>query len=322
MSGLDVLYLTGGGDDTPEETVARMTAQVRLRHGPVHAGTVERSDRRLLAQFAIPSGRVVAQLAVVQVGAKWRIEDLAECSTRPAPASPEPQLSSGSLISGPSPESPTADYALPANTAVDWVTYADHVVQIRIDSERRLTATDEERANGEGLIGREVMVTTERTLWSRPGTANPPPARMVWDDGGWIFHGADEQPFHPAGAALRPGHRYLVALTYYTFASGGVRGSEWGPLGSGLVPFDDGVVGHGETNGLPPVERAGFARGVVPMHRTIWGKTGYDVARLLQQTQPDPAAAPYLSLDPRQRYESVVLDENGGEVATPGPGEH
>ena len=82
-----------------------------------------------------------------------------------------------------------ADCELPANTAVDWVTYADHVVQIRIDSERRLTATDEERANGEGLIGREVMVTTERTLWSRPGTANPPPARMVWDDGGWIFHG-------------------------------------------------------------------------------------------------------------------------------------
>ena len=69
--------------------------QIRHRHGPVRADTVERTDQRMLSQFTIPSGKVVAQLAVIRAGTKWQIEDLAECSTRPAPTSPDLPITQG-----------------------------------------------------------------------------------------------------------------------------------------------------------------------------------------------------------------------------------
>ena len=136
-SGLDVLYLAGTGDDTPEEVVTRMAAQVGHRHGPVRTETVEHTDQRVLSQFAVPSGKVVAQLTVIRVGTKWQIAGLAECSTRPAPTSTDRPITANSPAPGPAPESPSADYALPSSNAVDWVTYADHVVQILVVSEQR-----------------------------------------------------------------------------------------------------------------------------------------------------------------------------------------
>ena len=73
---------------------------------------------------------------------------------------------------------------LPASSAVAWVTYADHLVEITILDEQRVEPTPDEIEAGEGMIPRVVRASVVRTWWSRPGTKEVAPTVLVWNSGG------------------------------------------------------------------------------------------------------------------------------------------
>ncbi|MDA2812013.1 hypothetical protein O4J56_15325 [Nocardiopsis sp. RSe5-2] len=144
---------------------------------------------------------------------------------------------------------------LPSRTASDWVTYADHVVVVSVAAEREIPPSAEEEARGEGLVGRELTLDTERVLWSRDGA---PPAPDTWEyaAAGYAFTGGTDQR-RPMALAGRPrieqGHTYILAMVWEEArcAPGEPAApAEWRGLGEGSeVPFDDGVIGKGEFEG-------------------------------------------------------------------------
>lgn len=151
----------------------------------------------------------------------------------------------------------------PSDSAADWVTYADHVVAVTATDQSVIPPTPEEVRRGEGLIGRDVTLKVDEVVWSRQDA--PKPAPDVWErtSMGWQFRNGSTSDRTPIVLAERPrievGHRYILAIGWVP-ACGSGRG-EWRGLGEGAtVPYDDGVIGVGETEGdvisLQDAERA------------------------------------------------------------------
>lgn len=213
---------------------------------------------------------------------------------------------------------------LPAKTATDWVTYGDHLVRVHIDSEQRIAPTAEELQAGEGLIGRQVSLTIEETLWSRPKAPTTVPKTLVWDAGGWHFKGETEQPLQYSGVPLlEPGHTYLVVINYGPMSLDGTGPSQWMPLsGTAMLPFDDNTIGKGEKIPLDDgTTYAGMShKGETAMRDSLWGATAQTAITTLKQTAPDPKAAQHMDKNPVQRYNAVL--EATTPKQTPGPGEY
>ena len=161
--------------------------------------------------------------------------------------------------SAPEPETLLAQGSdhLPSVTATDWVTYADHVVVVEAVSEETIPPTEEELARGEGVIGRTVTLAIEDVLWSREGA--PQAAPETWDFSalGWVFTDGDtddavEMALHDF-PRVEVGHQYVMAIRWeeaVCTADGDYTPAQWRGLGEGSeIPFDDGTLGNGESEG-------------------------------------------------------------------------
>jgi hypothetical protein len=184
---------------------------------------------------------------------------------------------------------------LPNTTAADWVSYADHVIVFRVDSDTQVPpdpSEDNITKAGEGYIGRTVDVTVQKTVWSRPGAPAIPTTTQLRAAGWHLKNGQKQELAMPGESRMEVGHTYLTALARY--ADG-----KWDGLGAGTVlPIDDGVIGHGELRGGWPTEPTAVIA-------SIKGKTAQDVASMLTGTQPDPTAVRYANLDPESRFHKV-----------------
>lgn len=205
--------------------------------------------------------------------------------------------------------------AVPSRTATDWVTYGDHLVVIDVKSEERLEATKEEVERGEGFIGREVTVELGDPLWTRPTyqELSELPTRLAIANGGWVFHGKEEQRWEVENQVrLTPGSQYLAMLTYGDTSIAGGDGSDgpsWFTLDVVPLTTDDTVADTG-------ADPASY-----PMRRSLVGLTSKEVAATLKATKPDPAAQDYMDEDPVQRYQDVARDADATNPPEPGPGE-
>ena len=180
---------------------------------------------------------------------------------------------------------------LPSESLTDWVTYGDHVVVATIETERALPVSDEALGRGEGLIGRRMTARVASTLWSRSGAAPLPSSLdlLVW---GWVLQEGRRLPFTSEGSP-RPvvGDTYVVPVTQ-------VAGGEWVLLApSAIIPVSEGVM-H-----APPAKEVGVA---TPIARGYDGRPVDVLSKVLQGTTPDPAAQPFMKLDPDQRWASVI----------------
>ena len=130
---------------------------------------------------------------------------------------------------------------LPSTTAEDWVTYADHVLVVTPTDEEEVPPAEDEVQRGEGLIGRQVSLTVDGVLWSRPDPDRPAPDTLSWQVWGWQFEGGpdDRWPVVGSGTArIEPGHTYVVAVSWEDArcSSGDPRVSaQWRPLGGAAV---------------------------------------------------------------------------------------
>lgn len=189
---------------------------------------------------------------------------------------------------------------LPSTTATDWVTYADHVLEVSVTGERELAASDEELERGEGLIGREVTMSVDRVLWSRPDPDRPAPDTVSWESWGWQFEGeeSDRWPVVGAGTSrLEPGHTYVVAIAWEEARC--AEGDEpvparWTPLGGGaIVPADGGTIGAGEFEGREQTAAEAASGPTDDPNRTLRQElAGQDVAALTELLDSARAGTP------------------------------
>lgn len=140
--------------------------------------------------------------------------------------------------------------ALPSDTATDWATYGDHLVELEAITAQRLPPPQDQVERGEGVITRTIEFKVGASLWSRPSfdrRAELPDSFTV-ANGGWTFHGDKEEPWRVRGQIdVTPGHKYLAIFTYgnLNIAAGDGSGKpEWFVLD--LLPYDDGVVSEGD----------------------------------------------------------------------------
>lgn len=206
--------------------------------------------------------------------------------------------------------------------AEDWVTFADYLVTIRIDAERRLPREEGEADVGEGIQVRQIDATITSVLWRRPtSAATDVPKHASWPSGGWVFKGAKERPIRVAGAAwLVVGGTYLMPLTYMKFFKPEPRW-EWTPMtAASMLPFEDGVIGKGERI---PLAAGQFYDGTSPgpdsvLRDAIWGRPAADLVDTLNETEPYPEARPFMDQDPLTRLAAV---QRSAPQPSKGPGE-
>ncbi|NEA34727.1 hypothetical protein G3I17_24160 [Streptomyces sp. SID13031] len=195
---------------------------------------------------------------------------------------------------------------MPSGTAADWVTYADHVVVVKVVSEKALQPTQTETERGEGLIGRKVSLQVQKVLWSSKTAAQPAPKSWEYNATGWAFTGGKLEDPTPVALHERPrmetGHQYVIALAW-----DGPRCSpeetpeagRWMGLGEGSeLPFDGGVIGAGENEGA--VQTVGEARtdaaeagAVADLEDQLAGKTAADLVSSLKAATPEVKQVPF-----------------------------
>jgi hypothetical protein len=123
------------------------------------------------------------------------------------------------------------DYALPGETLAEWVQHGDQLSVISVIDQTRPASWPAYRNSG-GLVGREVTVKVERTLWRRAGA---PRAGRVLRFGVWGWMYDDDQDPQSSRAALvaegttrlEVGRRYLAVLVR--------RRGDWMPLRDSAV---------------------------------------------------------------------------------------
>ncbi|MEV6105106.1 hypothetical protein AB0M28_10375 [Streptomyces sp. NPDC051940] len=167
---------------------------------------------------------------------------------------------------------------IPTLTASDWVTNGDHAVVVEMvsGSEHKGALSARKKENGEGHIPRTATMRVDQVLWSRPGAAAAPKTYQA-DLLGWWWDGSGEQEFAWKGEPrFEEGHQYIVLL---------IKGGD-GKWGATLhaMPYDDGKVGTGESNGS-----VGIASGtdeLEGLEKEANGKSAAAVKQLLDAATP------------------------------------
>ncbi|NUQ89769.1 MAG: hypothetical protein HOQ43_15075 [Glycomyces artemisiae] len=190
---------------------------------------------------------------------------------------------------------------LPSVTAADWVTYADHVIVVEAVSEEVIEPDAEALDRGEGLIGRTVSLTIEDVLWSREGAPQAAPETWEYSALGWHFNAESEEPIEMAldgFPRVEVGHRYVMAIRWEEAVcteGGDHRPAQWRGLGEGSeIPFDDGTIGNGESEGTVK-DAAAFAADAdihvdEGVEEILAGEGADELVAALEDAKPDEAA--------------------------------
>lgn len=187
--------------------------------------------------------------------------------------------------------SDTADPAWPQETLRDAVTYADQVSVVRVRSERALETDPEQIDRDGGLVGREVVVEVEKTIWRRAGAPELRGSEpmVVW---GWMVRDGLWHPIVAGGPPLEVGDRYLVGLTE-------AEPGTWGQFADGLtLPLDSDRIAER----IEPTSR--YAKAFA-------GLALAEVAARLEATPSDPRAARFAHLPPEQRWNAASGNRQG-----------
>jgi len=179
----------------------------------------------------------------------------------------------------------------PGQTVRDWKSYADHVAVYTVTSEREIPAAPEEVARGEGLVGREVTLRIDRTLWSAP-EAPALPSEITMTAPGWVLvEGERREVALHDGPRVTVGGRYLAPLVRVEDGPA----PEWWPLTIGSQ-----IQLNGERLAAAPADPAGNSP-----RDELAGRSVEEARTIVTRQKPDPAAARHRELRPTQRLEAV-----------------
>lgn len=183
--------------------------------------------------------------------------------------------------------------SVPFDSFSDWLSYADQVSVIHVDSERE---EDPAQPPGGGhFIYRYVTVSVQETLWAFRAPADT----MEFLTDGWRVIGGKRLPKFPgSGPRLEVGHRYLAGLFR--------QRDEWGVLTqSSALPLDGDRVRVGER--------------ATPFVKTLDGLTVEQIKLRLLAAKPDPLAQKYHALPLTLRQRAMVQDQRTARRSHPSP---
>lgn len=192
------------------------------------------------------------------------------------------------------------DDRLPNRTASDWVTYADHVVLVKVDSEREIPPSESELEAGEGIILRSLTMRVEEVLWSSPGAARPAPRSFEWTAFGWRFQGSPAMANRVKVAGedqprFEVGESYVMAIEWdpARCTQGDTVPGGWRGLGSDSSMPYAGRLGMGELMGraVTLTERRAMVDSQGPnfgLEDRMVGRSLDDLADVLQRARPEP----------------------------------
>ncbi len=246
-----------------------------------------------MSSYLIGSGNGKLRGAAVLITGAFLVSSAAAgCSSDPAEAGTEEDFSSC--------DTANMDPSLPTSTARDWVTYADHLAIVHWVSEKELETIPDDGDPEQGEIQRSVTIGVDDVLWSRP-QAPALPDEITYFAWGWTYDGDERTELGPWGfPRIEEGHTYVMPIVRYTDPDG--AHSRWGPFASdGTLPYDDGVLGEGETTNCAHPQWA-------PVAQKVIGQDAQALADVLDSTKPDPKALPYMNLDPEKRMQHVMQD--------------
>lgn len=176
-----------------------------------------------------------------------------------------------------------------AETAREWVSFADAVVHVRIVAEERFDLRDPEAIDAdEGMINRRVTADVAEVLWIRAGGSTPP-AKMTFGTLGWVrSNGRELRMRKEGGGTLDVGKEYVFPAVYLA------EENTWAPLTSDSV-----LPVIGRRIGSP----AALAPGLVPPIRSQLVDRDVDsVNAIMKDTEPYPGLE---GLDPLERAVKV-----------------
>jgi len=193
----------------------------------------------------------------------------------------------------------------PVASLQDWVSYSDHVVVFAVGAEREIPPPPEEVARGEGLVGREVTLRIDGTLWSAPD-APPVPSGVRMTAPGWVLQDGEQRPAaFDDGPRVALGERYAAPLVR---VEDDPAAPEWWPLGiSAQLRLDGDRID-------PDAGRWSDAVGGRGAPRSLG-----ELRAALARQPPDPVAARHRRLRPSERIRAVLRDR--GDAAQRRPSE-
>ncbi|MFJ5779009.1 hypothetical protein [Streptomyces sp. NPDC093094] len=206
----------------------------------------------------------------------------------------------------------------PAQTAQDWVTYADHAVVVTALGEKAVEPATDDPDDPDDQVGpvlRKVTLRVDRVLWSADDPAHTAPTVFEWDAYGW-HQDEDGQRVEMSGhnePRIEPGHSYVMALEWeppQCPAGDDPTPGRWRGLGDeSAIPYDDRLLGQGEFQGQPQtVEQAradaeqaastgAGTLGALPegepeyiLRNELTGHSADELAQRLATARPAPAA--------------------------------
>lgn len=172
---------------------------------------------------------------------------------------------------------------------------ADHVVVVTATAETELPANEDEVEMGAGDIPREVALEVEDTVCSRSGAARPAPeAGFAWPAAGWAFDENGKVPMAVEGQPrIEVGHHYLMAIPWEPAVTvdGETVPGKWNGLDENAVlPYDDGWIGKGESEGAETTaqkaEHADEGADGPSIEKKLSGKSATGLAAALDAAKP------------------------------------
>jgi hypothetical protein len=191
---------------------------------------------------------------------------------------------------------------LPADTLSDWATYGDAIVRATLTDATDLP--DSEYDLEHAYIPRGLVLNVDDVLWTREGIDRQAvPDVLHFQLDGWDDSTQDRRAVRdPDLPQMAVGDDYLILLTHLIVDTR-VLVEQWAPTAhDAIIP----VSGEGDLN---TQDRAPSSDSQYPPDDVRQSMTGKSIAQLVdavRTTPPDPAAVPFMSLPPDQRFERAT----------------
>lgn len=190
----------------------------------------------------------------------------------------------------------------PFDSFSDWVSFADQVSVIRVDSER---AGEDKHPTEDGRgLPRYVKVSVEQTLWSY----GAPDTSLELEADGWqVFTDGSRRPINPErGSRLEVGRRYLTAIVRpYPNPAGGTHPASVLTASSALPLVDD---------------RVRTTDDATPFVATLDGLNVAEIKGRLAAAEPDPLSVKYRDLPLPLRIRAMAQERLAKGTTTTEPG--
>ncbi|MEV6166022.1 hypothetical protein AB0L71_29740 [Streptomyces sp. NPDC052052] len=167
------------------------------------------------------------------------------------------------------------------------MSFSDAVVVATVASEKKVTDTQDDLDSDELMVGRSITLTVNSILWVNTKLPDynpsvPVPSQLTVGAAGWSsLQGVEYEMALQDSSRLETGNTYVIPLTKYRTGEG------WGlTSASGVLPYNGGVIGQGEHQGVANVTLQATDVEFSPLAVSLLGKSATAMTTALSSATP------------------------------------